>query len=43
MKTEDWKENLLNQVRKEVLIKAILQAIPTFDMSTVRFPQKNLF
>lgn len=38
-KLEGWKENLLNQVGKEVLIKAIIQAVPTYTMSIVRFPQ----
>lgn len=38
-KMEGWKECLLNQAGKEVLIKAVLQAIPTFAMSMVRFPK----
>lgn len=39
MKIEGWKECLLNQAGKETLIKAVLQAIPTFAMSMVRFPK----
>lgn len=38
-KIEGWKENLLNQAGKEVLIKSIIQAIPTYVMSIVRFPK----
>lgn len=39
MKMEGWKECLLNQAGKEVLIKAVIQAIPSFAMSMVRFPK----
>lgn len=34
-----WKECLLNQAGKEVLIKAVLQAIPSYAISMVRFPK----
>lgn len=39
MKLEGWKECLPNQAGKEVLIKVVLQAIPTFAMSMVKFPK----
>lgn len=38
-KLEGWKETLLNQAGKEVLIKAIVQAIPSFAMAIVHFPK----
>lgn len=38
-KLEGWKESLLNQAGKEVLIKAIIQAISSYAMSMVRFPK----
>ncbi|XP_057746432.1 uncharacterized protein LOC130965691 [Arachis stenosperma] len=38
-KIERWKENLLNQAGKEVLIKAVIQAIPTYAMSILKFPK----
>ncbi|XP_057453159.1 uncharacterized protein LOC130745025 [Lotus japonicus] len=38
-KMEGWKESLLNQAGKEVLIKAVIQAIPTYAMAVVKFPK----
>lgn len=36
---EGWKEKLLNQSGKEVLIKSVLQAIPSYAMAIIRFPK----
>lgn len=38
-KMEGWKESLLNQAGKEVLIKSVIQTIPTYAMSIVKFPK----
>lgn len=38
-KVDGWKEKLLNQAGKEVLIKAVIQAIPSYAMSLIRFPK----
>ena len=41
-KLQGWKEKLLSQAEREVLLKAIVQAIPTFAMSCFQLPV-NLF
>lgn len=38
-KIEGWKECLLNQAGKKVLIKAAIQAIPIYAMALVRLPK----
>lgn len=38
-KIEDRKEKLLNQAGKEVLIKAMTQAIPSYAMAVLKFPK----
>lgn len=37
-KLESWKENLLSKARKEILIKAVVQAIPQYTMSIFKIP-----
>ena len=38
-KLEGWKEKLLCQVDREILLKVVLQAIPTFAMSCFKLPK----
>ena len=37
-KIQGWKEKLLSQVGKEVMIKVVVQSIPTYSMSVFRLP-----
>ena len=38
-KLKEWKEKLLSQVSREILIKAVIQAIPTYTMSCFKLPK----
>ena len=33
-----WKEKLLSQAGKEIMIKAVIQSIPAYSMSVFRLP-----
>jgi hypothetical protein len=36
---KDWKLKFLSQARKEILLKVVLQAIPTYSMSVFLLPR----
>ena len=37
-KLSNWKKKLLSHVRKEILIKTVAQAVPTYTMSVFKLP-----
>lgn len=40
-KLNNWKEKLLNQAGKEVLIKLVIMSLPKYTMSCYRLPTKT--
>lgn len=38
-KIQGWKEKQLSQAKREILIKAIIQAMPTFTMNFFKLPK----
>lgn len=44
-KLQGWKQNVLSQASREILIKAVASAIPVYPMSCFKFPKKicNVF
>ncbi|XP_021735275.1 uncharacterized protein LOC110701958 [Chenopodium quinoa] len=40
-KLQGWKEKLLSQAGKEILLKAVIQAIPTYLMGVYKFPSET--
>ncbi|XP_042964706.1 uncharacterized protein LOC122298928 [Carya illinoinensis] len=40
LKVNNWKNKFLSQAEKEVLLKAVVQAIPTYSMSVFMLPRK---
>jgi hypothetical protein len=39
-KLDGWKKKVLSQAGREILIKAVVQAIPTYSMSVFQLPKK---
>jgi len=37
-KLQGWESKLLSQARREILVKAVIQAIPTFSMGCFKIP-----